>query len=78
MTNFELWVKSCEEFEVQIWSLCSSSYPETGLYKTTQQYTAANRDYYTEPVYHIWINGVSHNTTMNLQEAFRMWEYNKP
>ena len=78
MTNFEIWVKGCEEYGLQIWPLCYSSHPETGLYKTIKPYMEKNREYFTQPVYHIWINGASHNTTMSLDEAFRMWEYNKP
>ena len=72
MDKFDIWVKSCDETGSEIWQL-AGKVRGTGLYMTRKKYMANYKDYYTDPVFHVWKDGKIWKTTMNRSEAFQMW-----
>ena len=64
MTNFDLWVKGCEENKTKVFEL------EPGLYKTWNEYLSGNNYYRTSPVYHVWDGDVRIYCGMNLGSAY--------
>lgn len=63
---WDLWIKSCKETNTNIYKL------EDGLYMTKKPYIINHREYWTSPMYHIWINN-KHKVTNNYQEAYGIW-----
>lgn len=76
MGKFELWARGCAETGTELWTLEQIT-PGTGLYMTKRPYMMNHREWWESPVYHIWINGETWETTMNVHEAYRMWERRK-
>lgn len=55
MSNFELWIKDCEEKGTIVMRLEGRG--DTALYKVTQQVEVRNFYYFTTPVYVGWVHG---------------------
>lgn len=58
MTNFELWVKACEEFDDQIYKLTKNQEDGHGVYQTIKEYFPP-KSYNTMRcvTYHLWWHG---------------------
>ena len=54
MTNFELWVKGCKMNEYMIYRLEYNN--GNGLYETKKLILVDHKNYYTTPMFHIWVN----------------------
>lgn len=67
----EGWVDLCEEQGTEIWPL--ATHGKDGLYLTKKPYILNHREFYTDPVYQIWIND-KRQVTMVRDEAYGIWE----
>ena len=65
MSDFDLWLKACEEFNTKVYEL------EPGLYKTWNEYESKHNFYRTAPVYHVWVDGRRVYCGMSYQAAVR-------
>ena len=54
MSNFELWVKACEEFDCEIYKLTDSK-DGHGVYMTIKRYYPPGS--YNRVCYHLWWHG---------------------
>jgi hypothetical protein len=72
LTQFELWLKACEEFNEIVWCLEGSG--DTGLYKLQRQYEYKNNFYYTDPTYIIWMYDRIVYVGRNAAEAYQWWQ----
>ena len=66
-----LWAKACEELGTDIWPL--KTHGDDGLYMTKKPYMVGHREYWTTPVYQVWI-GDKRQVTMVREEAYAIWE----
>lgn len=74
--QFELWVKSCEEFHTEVKRLEGEA--DTAMYVTTTPYEQGGHTYYKAPVYHVWVDGKELVATTFMYEAVAIWnKHNK-
>lgn len=73
MTEYEAWVIQCEKIGTEIWRLEKSESPQSGLFKTQKWFMFENREYGTEPIYHVWVNGVRVYCGENYYDAYKMY-----
>lgn len=71
--DFNMWLRACEAANELPYPLDVVD-RGTGLYMTQKTYIADHREFHTSPVFHVWINGQTWETTMSETEAWRMWE----
>ena len=64
-------MKACEEFGTEIWPL--RTHGDDGLYMTKKPYMVGYREYWTTPVYQVWISDKRH-VTLIPEEAYAIWE----
>lgn len=74
-TQFELWVKACEEFHTEIKQLEGEK--DTGLYSTLTPYELNGHTYYKAPVYHVWVEGKELIASTYMYEATAIWNKHK-
>ena len=75
MTEFELWIKACEEFGTSIYCLEGSD--DTALYKTWNEtepsletgWLAGRRN----TMFHVWIKGKRRLVCPDYQRAYAAW-----
>lgn len=73
-TQFELWLVGCREFDTLPWQLeTCHDMKETGLFMTKRRYFQKYREYYEQPVYHVWFDGKCKATTTNQLDAYAVW-----
>lgn len=72
MSQFDLWLKSCEENGTRLYCLDGSG--DTGLYKLQTRHMVGNYEYGDSPVYMTWIHGKRLAATINYQAAYTVWE----
>ena len=71
-TNYELWLRACEEFGTDIYCLAAIR-PGTRFFKVNKSYTENGRTYYTSPVYIGWVDGEQVVDGLNYHEAVQIW-----
>ena len=71
MSNFDLWVKNCEKFGLEIWRLEGSG--DAKLYVTKEPCMQDGAKYYSDPIYHVWKNDKWLMATLNYVEALETW-----
>lgn len=74
MTQFELWIKGCEDNKTILYCLEGSG--DTAFYKTQNEYWNRNNRFYTKPVYHVWKKGKRICCNTNFLEAYHKWKGN--
>lgn len=74
--NFELWVKSCEEFRTGIYKLTNNPEDGHGVYQTIREYYHKGEYITTRDVsYHLWWNGEHEAvSTGSATELLRVFE----
>lgn len=77
MTQFELWIKACEEFDTRIILLEGVS-GETAFYETYNVIEPRPETRWncsrTNSAYQVWINGKRELVTQNYFSALAFWE----
>lgn len=71
MTQFELWLKGCEENGTRLY--CLEGKGETGLYKTQSWHLVKNNYFGDSPVYHVWVDGDRKCSILSYSTAMRIW-----
>lgn len=71
MTNFELWVKGCEENGTLIYLLEGKG--ENALYKLTKEKLVNNNYFYETPVFAVFIGGRQIYTSTSYLSAYQVW-----
>ena len=65
MTNFELWVKACEEFEHHIYKLTHNPEDGHGVYETIKEYyPPGSYNTMRDVCYHLWWHDKHEATTI--------------
>ncbi len=57
MSEYDAWVKLCVDVGSELWCLERSESPNAGLYKTQKKFMYENREYGTDPIFHVWYQG---------------------
>lgn len=75
MTNFELWVKACEEFKTGIYKLTHNPEDGHGVYKTVREYYPLG-SYNTaiEFMYHLWWHDKHEIVSESFIELYKIFE----
>ena len=80
MTEFDLWIKACKEFDTRI-ILLEGVGGGTALYETynvIEPCPETQWNYQREnPTYQVWINGKREFVTQDYRLALTFWEKNK-
>lgn len=76
-TQFELWVRGCEDNKTAIFRLEHNGAEETGMYQTVKTHMHEGFEYRETPVYFVWIRGKNTLATTNYIEAVQTWEREK-
>lgn len=71
MSNFELWVKGCEENNTLIYLLEGSG--ENGLYKLTKEIWINHNIFYDNPIFIGWVNGEQVVVSNDYVSAYQIW-----
>lgn len=72
MTQFDLWIKACVEFDTVVYLLDGNH--DHALYTTWTNHQDGSR---TTPVAQVWIHGKRELVTTNFREANMYWERRK-
>lgn len=72
MTQFDLWIKACVEFNTVVYLLDGNH--DHALYSTWNKFEDGSR---TTPVIQVWIHGKRELVTTNFREANMYWERRK-
>lgn len=70
---YELWVESCADDGVLIYQLEQNERQETGLFQTKENFLVGGMEYFTSPVYHVWVDGKCLLATTNYIEAYQTY-----
>lgn len=71
MTDFDFWVKACEENRTKIW--CLAGFRGDGLYSTWNEYECRNDYFRKTQIYHVWIGGRRIYCGMSYTAAYEAW-----
>ena len=75
MTNFELWIKGCEENKTLIFLLEGKG--ENALYKLIKEIIVNNNVFYETSVFTVFIGGKQVYTSTSYLSAYHVWETRK-
>ena len=71
MTEFDLWLRGCELNGTLPWCLHGTG--DTAVYMTKTRYEVHFREFFHDPVYHVWIGGHCEATTLCYQTALAVY-----
>lgn len=74
MSEYDAWIKLCEEIGSDISKVEESELPQTGLYKTQKKFMHENREYGDSPVFHVWYKGQRMYCGMSYYEAITIYK----
>ena len=71
---YELWVKSCADDGVLLNRLEWNGREETGLFQTKTSFLVDGVEYFTSPVYQVWVDGKCVSATGNYLAAIEQFK----
>ena len=79
MTEFELWIKACEEFGTKIW--CHDGSSDTAIYTTWQEVEpcpeTSGVSFRKDIMQHVWIMGKRQLVCPDFRQAWAFWTHAK-
>lgn len=74
MSNYQLWLKACEENKSLLYNLESFDTEESGLFKVTSEFMVKGHTYYDTAIFILWYEGKQLLVTPDYQLAYRKYE----